>query len=171
MPLFYSSISIETASMVYGVPTATENSMFHMAAERWVAPPPVELFEFCSTALRRARLRHQDFRKTIAEANKNSFIYADPPYFTSTERTFIEYGKKSFGQTDLQDLIEGLVDAAKRGIHVALTYNEAMQLTQIPKNWCRIRFEITRNVGGFSGTRKKQTEILYTSQPVVRGSA
>jgi hypothetical protein len=39
MPLFYSSISIETASMVYGVPTATENSMFHMAAERWVAPP------------------------------------------------------------------------------------------------------------------------------------
>src|SRR6266481_4884626 len=30
--------------------------------------PPVELFESCSAALRHAKLRHQDFRKTIAEA-------------------------------------------------------------------------------------------------------
>lgn len=133
--------------------------------------PPVELFEFCSTALRRVRLRHQDFRKTIGEAGRNSFIYADPPYFTSTERTFIEYGKKSFGQKDLQDLIAALVGATKRGVHVAFTYNAGMPLRLIPANWSRIRFEITRNVGGFSGARKKQAEILYTSERIPRGSA
>lgn len=130
--------------------------------------PPVELFEACSAALQRAKLRHQDFRKTIAEADRRSFIYADPPYFTSTERTFIEYGKRSFGQSDLRDLIAVLMQASKRGAHIALTYNEAMPIEEIPKSWMRTKFEITRNVGGFSGARKKQVEILYTSQPPIR---
>jgi DNA adenine methylase len=42
--------------------------------------PPFELFEACSDTLSRAKLRHQDFRKTIDEASGDSFIYADPPY-------------------------------------------------------------------------------------------
>jgi DNA adenine methylase len=128
--------------------------------------PPLELFTVCSEALRNAKLKHQDFRKTIHEAGANAFIYADPPYFTSTERTFIEYGKKSFGEKDLKDLIVGLKAAAKRGAHIALTYNEAMPIKAIPRNWVRTRFEVTRNVGGFSGARKKQAEILYTNQPI-----
>jgi hypothetical protein len=28
--------------------------------------------------------------------------------------------------------------------------------------------EVTRNVGGFSGARKRQAEILYTNRPVKR---
>jgi DNA adenine methylase len=132
--------------------------------------PPLELFEVCSEALQHAKLRHQDFRKTIAEANSDAFIYADPPYFTSTERTFIEYGKRSFGQQDLCDLIATLMEAAARGAHIALTYNEAMPIRGIPKEWVRTKFEITRNVGGFSGARKKTAEILYTNKPLLRGA-
>ena len=128
--------------------------------------PPLELFKMCSDALQSAKLKHQDFRKTINEASGDAFIYADPPYFTSTERTFIEYGKKSFGENDLKDLIAGLKNAAKRGAHIALTYNEAMPISEIPPAWLRTRFEVTRNVGGFSGARKKQAEILYTNQPL-----
>jgi DNA adenine methylase len=131
--------------------------------------PPIQLFKLCAESLRGARLKHQDFRKTIKDADRNSFIYADPPYFTSTERTFIEYGKKSFGEDDLHDLIEALVAASKRGAHVALTYNEAMPIKGIPRNWNRTRFDVTRNVGGFSGARKKQSEILYTSMPIREG--
>ena len=130
--------------------------------------PPLELFEVCSQALQHAKLRHQDFRKTIAEAGDDTFIYADPPYFTSTERTFIEYGKRSFDQQDLRDLIAALTEAAARGAHIALTYNEAMPIRGIPRDWRRTKFEITRNVGGFSGARKKQAEILYTSEPLLR---
>lgn len=128
--------------------------------------PPFDLFQTCSSSLKNARLKHQDFRKTIDEADANSFIYADPPYFTSTERTFIEYGKRSFGEKDLRELIVGLVAASKCGAHVALTYNEAMPIVGIPKSWTRTRFEITRNVGGFRGARKKQAEVLYTSKPL-----
>ncbi|MCS3496351.1 DNA adenine methylase [Bradyrhizobium japonicum] len=128
--------------------------------------PPVSLFELCAQSLKQVSLKHQDFRKTIEEAGAGSFVYADPPYFTSSERTFIEYGKKSFGEDDLRDLVEGLIHASRRGAEIALTYNEAMPLRGIPKRWMRTRFEVTRNVGGFTGARKRQAEILYTSRPI-----
>jgi len=127
------------------------------------ANPPLSLLQECSKSLMRVRLKHQDFRKTIADAGVGSFIYADPPYFTSTERTFVEYGKKSFDASDLKDLIQGLVAASRKGASIALTYNEAMPLKGIPKSWSQLRFEVTRNVGGFSGARKKQAEMLYTN--------
>ncbi len=130
--------------------------------------PPLQLFQTCSAALKSVRLKHQDFRKTIEDVDEHSFVYADPPYFTSTERTFVEYGRRSFGEKDLRELIEGLVNASKRGARIALTYNEAMPIDGIPKRWIRTRFEVTRNVGGFSGARKKQCEILYTDRPLRR---
>jgi DNA adenine methylase len=129
--------------------------------------PPLSLLQECSVALKSAKLRHQDFRKTIAEAGQHSFIYADPPYFSSVERTFIEYGKKSFGSQDLNDLISALQGAVRRGATVALTYNEGMPIAGIPKSWHRTRFEVTRNVGGFSGSRKKQVEVLYSNSPIL----
>lgn len=128
--------------------------------------PPLELFLGCSHALKRAKIRHQDFRKTIADAGSETFIYADPPYFTATERTFIEYGKRSFGGKDLDDLIISLSKAAARGAHIALTYHEAMPIEGLPARWKRTRLQIVRNVGGFSGARKKQAEVLYTSYPL-----
>ena len=128
--------------------------------------PPVELFEKCAVALKRAKLRHQDFRKTISEAGEGTFVYADPPYFSADERTFVEYGKRSFGKKELQDLLTALTSAEKRGAQIALTYSETMPPTDIPAHWIRTRFEVTRNVGGFSGSRKRSAEILYTSAPL-----
>lgn len=127
------------------------------------AYPPYELFYYCSQLLRRARLRNQDFRHTIDIAGSNAFIYADPPYFTEKERVFVEYGRKSFGADDLNDLVARLCRAEERGAEIALTYNAAMPIPNIPQHWRSHRFSVTRNVGGFSGSRKKQEEILYTN--------
>jgi DNA adenine methylase len=125
-----------------GLWRTNQNGLFNVpyGGKEMGGNPPLELLETCSATLRRAKLRHQDFRKTIGEAGKKSFIYADPPYFTSTERTFIEYGRKSFGQEDLRDLIKALTSAAARGAHIALTYNEAMHIEKIPHGWKRVRF-------------------------------
>lgn len=125
--------------------------------------PPLALFQECAKLLRRAKLRHQDFRKTISCAGAGSFIYADPPYFTATERVFVEYGKRSFGEDDLNDLVRLLTEAEARGAEIALTYNDAMPVPNLPVHWQEHRFFVTRNVGGFRGARKRQGEILYTS--------
>jgi hypothetical protein len=38
-----------------------------------------------------------------------------------------------------------------------------MAVDALPEHWRAHRFSVTRNVGGFSGARKRQAEILYTS--------
>lgn len=125
--------------------------------------PPLDLFIRCSELLKRVKIRHQDFRKTIRESSAGSFVYADPPYFATSERIFIEYGKRSFSQEDLSDLVSSLVEAEGRGALIALTYHDGMKIDGIPRRWHRQRFEVTRNVGGFKGTRKRQVEVLYTN--------
>nr|WP_276569303.1 Dam family site-specific DNA-(adenine-N6)-methyltransferase [Sphingopyxis panaciterrulae] len=134
------------------------------------AYPPLALFEHCSNLLARATITHQDFRKTVATAGADSFIYADPPYFTASERVFVEYGERSFGEDDLNDLIRLLADAEERGAEIALTYNAAMPIDALPDHWRSHRFSVTRNVGGFSGARKKQEEILYTNFDFAEGN-
>jgi DNA adenine methylase len=125
--------------------------------------PPLELFVRCSQNLKSAKLCRQDFRKTIAEAGPGHFVYADPPYFSANERVFVEYGKRSFSQSDLEDLVSELVLAERRGVQIALTYNETDEIPGLPSHWCRTTFEVTRNVGGFAGSRKRQREVLFSS--------
>ena len=127
--------------------------------------PPLALFLQCSERLKHAKIRHQDFRKTLAGVGAKSFVYADPPYFTASERIFVEYGRRSFGAEDLSDLLADLRSAEQRGALVALTYHEAAQL-KVPSHWHRSKFEVTRNVGGFRGARKRHSEVLYTSFPL-----
>ena len=125
--------------------------------------PPLSLFLKCSASLKGVNIRHQDYRKTLEGLGREHFIYADPPYFTSNERTFVEYGAKSFGYEDLADLVRLLVSAGERGAKVALTYSGAMEVPGIPVDWTKRQFDVTRNVGGFIGTRKKYREVLYTN--------
>ena len=125
--------------------------------------PPLHLLATCSKSLVRTEILHQDFRVTLADIEAGSFIYADPPYFNETVRTFVEYGRRSFAKDDLSDLVALLVSADKRGAHIALTYDGATDLEGIPKCWRRIPFEVTRNVGGFRGNRKRATEVIYTN--------
>jgi DNA adenine methylase len=125
--------------------------------------PPLSLLLECSQTLQTADLIHQDFRSTIQAASAGSFIYADPPYFSAAERTFIEYGAKSFGQEDLNELLELLISAHGRGVQVALTYDAATPLAKKLVGWHVETIEVIRNVGGFAGSRKKQGELLYTT--------
>jgi len=112
------------------------------------AYPPIELFLKCSALLKPISIRHQDFRKTLKLAGRRSYIYADPPYFSANDRVFIEYGRRSFSQTDLDDLIAYLKAAEERGARIALTYDAATELPQTPTHWRQTKFEVTRNVGG-----------------------
>jgi DNA adenine methylase len=125
--------------------------------------PPLGLLNACSLALQRVSLRHQDFRKTIRLCGAGDFVYADPPYFTSGVRTFVEYGRASFGAADLSDLSRALVEASERGSRVVMTYADDADIPSIPAHWTRTRFEVTRNVGGFKNARRRQNEVIYTS--------
>jgi DNA adenine methylase len=125
--------------------------------------PPDTLFQECAAALGAAELAHQDFRKTLAVTGRGDVIFADPPYVTTSERTFVEYGKESFGAEDLADLVSCLHDAESKGAKIILTYSGSMDIPGLSKRWSRKDFGVTRNVGGFKDVRRKYAETLYTS--------
>jgi len=125
--------------------------------------PPETLFSDCASALAKAEVLHQDFREPLAACGAGDIIFADPPYFTATERTFVEYGHKSFGASDLSDLIELLVAAETRGARIVLTYSATMEIITIPDNWVREQIAVTRNVGGFRDSRRSFGETIYMS--------
>ena len=127
------------------------------------AYPSLDFFKKCSRSLQNVELLQQDFRQTLKDVGPDCFIYADPPYFTAGERTFIEYGQRSFGSADLSDLVQSLVIASERGAKVVLSYNSKMPLSTVPNSWARRTIKVTRNVGGFSGSRKLASEDLYIS--------
>lgn len=110
------------------------------------------------------KLIHGDFRETLKGINgENAFIFADPPYFTRNERVFVEYGSESFGENDLTDLTNLLIQLADSGAKVVLSYNESPQLIGKFKGWKSQKIKLIRNVGGFVGSRKCSTEILITN--------
>lgn len=125
--------------------------------------PPETLFADCASALAKAEVIHQDFRETLRTCGTGDIIFADPPYFTATERTFVEYGHKSFGASDLSDLIALLIAAEDRGAKIVLTYSAAMEITRIPDHWVRQQIAVTRNVGGFRDSRRSFGETIYMS--------
>ena len=132
--------------------------------------PPLRLYEECAASLSNSEVLNQDFRKTILEnSNEHSFIFADPPYFSSDTRVFVEYGKESFGKKDLDDLVELLINAERSGSTIAFSYRKDDCLKGVPASWLERDLEVTRNVGGFVGSRKKNVETLFTSVAGVAG--
>ncbi|HLH54490.1 MAG TPA: DNA adenine methylase [Verrucomicrobiae bacterium] len=69
-----------------------------------------------SAALEDVDIAVQDFRKTLAGAHKDEFVYVDPPYFPlSRTANFTSYTREVFGQSEQEELARLVSDAAARG--------------------------------------------------------
>lgn len=132
--------------------------------DRTGATPTLEHFLDCARQLRRAKLVAADFRNTILDhCRDGNFIYLDPPYASSRSRIFTDYNAKAFTEADFQDLIDLLIMADRGGAKFLLTYRNCSRLRKLPRGWNKSRVSVTRNVGGFSSSRKRDTEIIVTN--------
>lgn len=78
-----------------------------------------------SVALQETDLRVQDFHETLAAAQKDSFVYVDPPYFPlSRTSNFTSYTQELFGQKEQEELAELFTAAARRGAHLMLSNSD-----------------------------------------------
>jgi DNA adenine methylase len=126
--------------------------------------PPLEFFLRCSMSLSSARLENCDFRLTLeSEFTPNHFIFIDPPYFTESARTFLEYGPKTFGWLDLLALHGRLQLIREQGARIAMVYCDVPEVRDLFRGWTIETVSVTRNVGGFAARRKVEREVLITS--------
>jgi DNA adenine methylase Dam len=72
-------------------------------------------FQEFAHALRNAELRNVDFKACVADAQKNDFVYLDPPNAKRTARNRGEYGSNAFGRSAIERFVECLHDFNDRG--------------------------------------------------------
>jgi DNA adenine methylase len=78
-----------------------------------------------SLALQGVDLKVQDFRKTLAEAGSDDFVYVDPPYYPlSRTANFTSYTQDMFGHAEQKELAEAFAAAAKRGARLMLSNSD-----------------------------------------------
>lgn len=96
----------------FNVPIGTKNNCIY----------DINSFENYSAALKNAEIYTNDFEETIGLAKKDDFIFADPPYTTTSNReSFLKYNDKIFSWSDQVRLFKCLCKAKKRGVRILLT--------------------------------------------------
>lgn len=83
----------------------------------------------------------------------------DPPYFTNEARVFSEYGENIFGIKDLIRLRDTVNRLSEKNI-VAVSYRDCGEFRELFGHMQLSEITVTRNVGGFTGRRKREVELL-----------
>ncbi len=125
--------------------------------------PSRELFEAFAQRLEAVDLRCSDFQATVRRASQGDFCYLDPPYAGTGTRDRGEYGPGSFKSLDLERLAGAMEGADKRGANVLLSYAEQPEVLTRFAGWHIKRLSVARNVSGFSGTRRRASEVLISN--------
>lgn len=120
----------------------------------------IDDFRAAADILQGATLSDRDFEEFLRLLNPaNACIYLDPPYFTDDERVFGEYGANTFKGSDLLRLAAISNELAK-GNRVVVSYRRCTEFMDLFGKHVVAETNVIRNVGGFKGRRKQDTELI-----------
>lgn len=125
--------------------------------------PRVCDFDTTAKLLKNATLMACDFGATLRHLRKNDFVYLDPPFAATGVRTFVEYGKRSFGEDDLDRLSRHLDRIDSHSASFLVSYADCPRARKIAKNWNWKAIEVRRHIAGFTSKRKMAGELLITN--------
>ena len=122
------------------------------------------LLESAAVILKRAALINGDFDASLQEARCGDFVYLDPPYATgNSKKLFAEYLPDSFALSDLERLDRSLVSLDKRGARFVVSYADTPEAHEAFGAWNISFVSVRRNIAGFTGNRRRATEIFATN--------
>lgn len=115
----------------------------------------LESDDFSATAklLRKSEVAHSDFEAMIDRAQKNDFVFVDPPYTVKHNLNgFVKYNEQLFSWQDQVRLKQAILRAVDRGAKVLLTnanHESIVDLYKLPK-----KTKILTRASVISGTSK-----------------
>jgi len=120
---------------------------------------PENAFKTVIKKLNNVNIYNQSFEKTIALANQNDVIYADPPYVPMSDTAaFTDYSATGFNM-EQQKLLVKLAEESKCRFLISNHDNEVTR--ELYKNADRIETkEVSRFISADGDSRKKVTELL-----------
>jgi DNA adenine methylase len=121
--------------------------------------PGVAQTEACSELIARSYFLLGDFEETIDLADRNDFLYIDPPYFRVSSRDRGEYGPDAMKDEELGRLLMATELADARGAKILFSYNRDIsgQLHGWRRHLVRGRYVIGAN----ADERKIISEYIF----------
>lgn len=124
-----------------------------------------------SKALKKIEIKNQDYKKTVAKAQKGDFIYFDPPYAPlSKTSSFTSYTKNGFGEKEQKELKDTFYELHKKGCFVMLSNSNSDFIKKIygelEKKNSKIKVHkvlANRMINSKASERGKIKEILITN--------
>lgn len=128
--------------------------------------PDLPAFMEASAALCRTDLVAGDFSLALRRAREGDFVYLDPPYRTTTKRTFREYDAADFSPGDLDRIRRWLRRLDQRGATFLLSYLNSEEGSALARGYYSTVLRVRRNISGFVGSRGQTNEVLISNRPI-----
>lgn len=122
-----------------------------------------EALRACSTALTDTLgIICLPFTETMAAAQRNDFIYCDPPYAPVKAESFVQYAKDGFGQAEHIALRDAALMSAVRGVYVLLSNSDTPFVRELYPERMFHLYEVSarRSVNSDGEGRGKVGELL-----------
>jgi DNA adenine methylase len=105
---------------------------------------------------------NMDFELAIAGADKNSFIYFDPPYHSPDKTSFTGYQVDGFGEEEQERLRNVMLKMTKRGARCLLSNSDTAYIRDLYNYDCfdLIPVQAKRSINSDSGGRGNVKEVL-----------
>ncbi len=143
-----------------------QKGIYNVPFGRYIKPyfPRAEMTHFHHKS-KQATFIHGDFRDTFAEANPGDIIYCDPPYAPLEQfSNFSSYTHTSFGEKEQIILAELAMEAAGRGITVAISNHDTPVTRQHYQHSHITSFPVMRSISCRPENRGPVQELLAVFQ-------
>ena len=152
----YNGMYRENRAGKFNVPIGTKNDCIY----------DIGLFaEYCKN-LKHAEILSGDFEQFIAKAQRNDFVFCDPPYrISSNQSQFIKYNGSLFSWNDQLRLFNAICNAKGRGVHILMTNancNEIEMLYQKQGFYIK-KIQKYSSIAGKTTGRGKVEELVISS--------
>ncbi len=120
-----------------------------------------------STALSKARIIHEDYKKVVEYTKKGDFIYFDPPYPPLNETSyFTHYTKEGFNREDHSELASVAKMLNRKGCYIMISNADIQFIRSLYKEVFNLYdLEVTRRISA-NGKRHKVQELIITNYEV-----
>ncbi len=125
--------------------------------------PEDEVFEKCSSRLRRARFVNGDFETVLKEAERGDLVYMDPPFAVRARRVFRQYDPSTFSHEDISRLRSWMVRLNAARINFVVSYAESDEADVLRKNFSCETVSVRRHIAGFAAHRALTKELLISN--------
>lgn len=126
-------------------------------------PSQTDLINASST-LKRATIVCGDFyEETLLHAQKDDYIYMDPPYAKINKTLDNQYGPSVFGTNDLRKLSDLLKKLNNLGATFTVSYADCDEIQEIASQWTTHTVQVRRVIAASTIKRGMAKEILITN--------